>query len=192
MYWMMGLATETEIALEGCVIKVLEDGLSIVDALSGFSNSVSESSEPQYVSFSTLETELTDARSLLLDPLLFALTKCSTLSLSLLDSPSVEACSALAKLSDLFIFLSAFSIIQALSRLLALWKLLFASSHPIKVTLVFIFPTESEDSLGVGSNCDLMTLRRGVHHGSVLAVIELSLDSSPSCVLQWQGAMSLS
>ena len=184
MYWMMGLATETEMALEGCVIKVLEDRLSILDGLSGFSYSVSETSEPQYVSFTTLDTELTEARSLLFDRLLFALTKCCTLSLSFRDSLSVETQSALAKLSDLFNSLSAFSIIQALSRLLALRKLLFSSSHPINVTLVFIFPTEREDSLGVGSNCDLMTLRRGVHHGSVLAVIELSLDSSPSCVLQ--------
>lgn len=192
MYWMMGLVTETEMALEGCVIKVLEDRLSILDGLSGFSYSVSETSEPQYVSFTTLDTELTEARSLLFDRLLFALTECSTLSLSFRDSLSVETRSALAKLSDLFNSLSALSIIQALSRLLALRKLLFSSSHPINVTLVFIFPTEREDSRGVGSNCDLMTLRRGVHHGSVLAVIEPSLDSSPSCVLQWHGAMSLS
>ena len=189
---MMGLATETEMALEGYVIKVLEDFLSIFDGLSGFSNSVSETSEPQYVSFTTLDIELTEARSLLFDRVLFALTKCSTLSLSFRDILSVETRSVLAELSDLFNSLSAFFIIQALSRLLALWKLLFSSSHPINVTLVFIFPTEREDSLGVGSNCDLMTLRRGVHHGSVLAVIELSLDSSPSCVLHWHGAMSLS
>ena len=177
---MIGRSTVIEMVLLGLGTKILEDCLSLVEGSSGFSNSASDISEPQYVSFTKLDTELIEVLSLLLVGLFPALTKCSTLPLSFREILSEKE---EVKISEFSI--SQFSIKQGCSRLLVLWKLLFSSSLPRKVTLVFTLPTENDESLGfAGSKCDLAALRLGVHHGSVLAVIELSLDSSSSFALQ--------